>query len=136
MPSGRRWLRWTVAVFALLVLAAGVASIPSIRRALADPAGRSPVAGVTDVEVRDDFLEYFAFTPSVIEVSAGTEVTWRFTSETEHDVVFERGASSDVLARGATWSRTFGDPGTYDYVCTLHEGMDGRVIVRPPVQPE
>lgn len=110
-----------------LLLATTIVSLPGIRRGLIDPAGRAPQVGVTAVEVRDDFWEYFAFSPSVIEVPTGTTVTWTFASRTEHNVVFD-GLASPTQATG-TWSRSFDEPGSYPYVCSLHEGMDGRVEV-------
>lgn len=123
----RRRLRTVVGVVLALLLLATVASLPSIRRGLIDPAGRAPQAGVTEVGIRDDFWEYFAFTPSVIEVPAGSTVTWTFASRTEHNVVFD-GLASPTQTTG-TWSRTFDEPGSYPYLCSLHEGMNGRVEV-------
>lgn len=129
-PTRRsRWL--TVGVPALLVvlLVVGITSIPGIRRGLVDPSGRAPVSGVTEVEVRDDWLEYFAFTPSVIEVPLGTTVTWTSTSRTEHNVVFGPNRFSPMFDAGGSWSTTFDEVGDHAYTCTLHEGMDGRVVV-------
>lgn len=115
----------------MLVLLSGIASVPGVRRGLIDPAGRAPAVDVDRIEMRDDFWEYFAFTPPVISVEAGTTVTWTSTSGTAHNAVFAEGDDSPLLDAGESWSRTFPTPGEYPYVCTLHEGMDGRVIVRP-----
>lgn len=46
-----------------------------------------------------------------------------------HNVKFDDGPSSDNLAFGATFQRVFNDAGTFDYVCTIHPGMVGRVTV-------
>lgn len=82
------------------------------------------------VEAGDDVWEYVAFSPSVIEVPLGATVTWTFTSaEAEHNVVFDDIASPTQL--DGTWSRTFDRPGSYPSVCTLHDGMAGRVEVLP-----
>lgn len=115
------------AVLAVLFLAVVLASLPANRRALLDPAGRDAVVGVTEVDVRDDTWEYFAYSPPVIEVPVGTEVTWTFSSRAAHDVVFDD-LGSPVLGSGS-WSRTFDTPGSYPYVCSLHTGMNGRVEV-------
>ena len=127
LMTTRRTRRIVSAVLAVLVLAAALASLPSNRRALLDPGGRDAVVGVTEVEVRDDTWEYFAYSPPVIEVPAGTEVTWTFASRAAHDVVFDD-IASPVLGSGS-WSRTFDNPGSYPYVCSLHTGMNGRVEV-------
>ena len=42
---------------------------------------------------------------------------------------FDDGPSSDNLSFDATFQRVFETPGTYDYVCTIHVGMVGRVTV-------
>lgn len=123
----RRTRRIAGAVLAALVLVVALASLPANRRALLDPAGRDAVAGVTEVEVRDDTWEYFAYSPPVIEVPVGTEVAWTFASRAAHDVVFAD-LASPVLGSGS-WSRTFDTPGSYPYVCSLHTGMNGRVEV-------
>jgi plastocyanin len=58
----------------------------------------------------------------------GTAVTWTFDDGgVEHNVVGD-GWQSDVQASG-TYQRTFTQPGSYPYACTLHVGMDGRVEV-------
>jgi len=116
-------------VVALAVVAAGsVLAVPSVRRALADPAGGPPARGVDRVAVVDDAWLNHAFSPPVLEVPAGTTVTWYFQDgDDDHNVVFAD-LASPTQATG-TWSRAFDQPGSYPYACTLHGGMDGRVEV-------
>lgn len=66
------------------------------------------------------------FTPRALTVEVGDTVTWRF-EQGAHDVVFED-EGSEVQTDG-TWRRTFDEAGSYDYECTLHPGMAGRVEV-------
>lgn len=68
------------------------------------------------------------FGPRAIEVTPGTEVTWTFRDDTEHDV---RAATfgSERMKKG-TFTHTFADAGTYDYRCSLHSNMTGRVVVK------
>jgi plastocyanin len=83
----------------------------------------TPVTGVTEVTVNN-----MKYTPSVIEVSAGTTVTWSFEDgDTPHDVKGD-GFKSEVMRQG-TFTHTFATPGSYDYKCSLHSQMTGRVIV-------
>ena len=87
-------------------------------------AGAAPVAGVTEVAARDN-----QFTPPAIEVPVGTTVTWAFEDRfVPHDVTGEGWSSGDPQRRG-TFTHTFAEPGSYRYRCTLHDGMDGRVVV-------
>ncbi|CAN5725691.1 hypothetical protein BH23GEM9_BH23GEM9_13170 [soil metagenome] len=74
-----------------------------------------------------------SFSPAMVTIAAGEAVTWQFTG-TRHNVVF-RGATPpggnipDTDA-GRSVSRTFTARGTYDYDCTRHSGMSGRVNVQ------
>ena len=69
------------------------------------------------------------FQPPHIQVPARTTVTWTNGDQGPHNVKFDDGPSSDNLALGATFQRVFNDPGTFDYRCTIHPGMVGRVTV-------
>jgi hypothetical protein len=64
------------------------------------------------------------FTPAALGIATGDTV--RFTWTGVHNVQFADGPASATVANG-TFSRRFGDPGTYPYVCTLHDGMGGTV---------
>ena len=48
----------------------------------------------------------------------------------EHAVTAENGGfDSGTLAQGTSFATTFDQPGEYRYICALHPGMKGRVIV-------
>ncbi len=81
-----------------------------------------PVSGDT-VTLSDN-----AFQPAALLVTPGTTVTWIWDDGgTRHNVAFDA-LTSDIQAEGS-WTHTFTDSGTYDYVCTLHRNMTGSVIV-------
>jgi len=73
------------------------------------------------------------FTPERVTLPPGGIVTWEFSGLT-HNVTFKDvpppGGNIPDTAPGNSVSRTFPDPGSYDYECTLHAGMKGRIIVR------
>ncbi|MBZ0282351.1 MAG: cytochrome P460 family protein [Anaerolineae bacterium] len=89
----------------------------------------------------------YSFHESVLEVKAGTTVTWINNDEAAHTVVAavvnadgkivaadEPLFASDVLASvniepGDSFSFTFDQPGEYLYRCTIHENMTARIIV-------
>lgn len=68
------------------------------------------------------------FTPKRITVGKGTKVTW-VVRQGVHNV---RGSvlNSPNMTRGGAYSKKFKRRGTFGYVCTLHPGMGGRVVVR------
>ena len=77
---------------------------------------------MTDVLVEDNKFE-----DRVIEVPAGTTVTWAFEGQNDHNVIGD-GFGSDVMQDGE-FEHEFATPGRFDYKCTLHGGMTGRVLV-------
>jgi plastocyanin len=75
-------------------------------------------------------IEAFAFTPATVEVQAGQEVVWKNHDPADHTVTEEGGGfDSGTLASGGTFKTTFDQPGEYRYICALHPGMKGRVVV-------
>ena len=86
-------------------------------------ADAAPVSGVTEVVAKN-----LRFQPPAIQVPAGTEVTWRFDDGSVPHNVKGDGFASRNQTRG-TFAYRFDRPGEYRYTCTLHAGMDGRVVV-------
>jgi plastocyanin len=111
---------------ALLVLAVLAAAV--VLAGCGDDGGggaaAAPVTGVTEVTAKDN-----SFSPAAIQVPAGTTVTWRFEDGfVPHDVKADGFSSGEPQRKGA-FTHTFDQPGTYPYRCTVHDGMDGRVVV-------
>jgi plastocyanin len=84
-------------------------------------ASAQPVATST-ISIQDN-----AFEPAAAEVAVGETVTWNWEGSSDHNVVGD-GFQSDTQNSG-NFTHTFDEPGTYEYQCTLHGGMNGRVIV-------
>ena len=85
-----------------------------------------PATGEADVTV--DVID-LAFSPGATEIKPGDTVAWVWDrARIEHDVSF-KDAPASPIQRSGSWQRTFDRPGTYDYVCTLHSNMKGRVVV-------
>jgi plastocyanin len=75
-------------------------------------------------------IEGFAFSPATVEVAVGQEVTWENHDPAEHTVTQEDGGfDSGTMAQGAAFKTTFDAPGEYRYICALHPGMKGTVVV-------
>jgi YVTN family beta-propeller protein len=71
----------------------------------------------------------FAFTPSSLEVSPAETVTWLNDDGASHSIALNNGASSDTLTPGSSYDAKFDRPGDYDYVCSIHPYMSGKIIV-------
>ncbi len=77
-------------------------------------------------------IDNFAFAPATLTVRAGGTVTWTTRDEEPHTVAASDGSfHSAGMGTGATFSRTFPTPGTFDYVCSIHPMMHGTVVVTP-----
>lgn len=70
----------------------------------------------------------FAFQPATLRTSVGTTVTWRNQDAAPHTATAQQ-FSSPQLRRGASYGRRFTRAGTYSYLCALHPGMRGKVVV-------
>jgi len=79
-----------------------------------------------------------SFSPSTVAIAPGATVTWQITGAT-HNVTFgaSKPTGGDIPDTGAgrNASRVFAAPGTYDFQCTRHSGMTGRVVVADPAAP-
>jgi plastocyanin len=73
----------------------------------------------------------FAFTPGEITIAAGETVTWTNDDGAPHGLEYQDGAKGvDPLLPGSSFSRQFDRPGAYEYNCSVHPYMTGRVVVR------
>jgi plastocyanin len=74
-----------------------------------------------------------AFSPEEVQLAPGGTVTWQFSGST-HNVTFKDlappGGNIPNSAPGTSASRTFPAEGDYDFFCTIHDGMKGRIRVR------
>jgi plastocyanin len=109
-----------VLVLVLTITLAVAACQSGSARSVADAA---PVTGVTEVVAKD-----LRFQPPAIQVGPGAEVSWRFEDGSVPHNVKGDGFASKNLTSG-TWAHRFDRPGEFRYTCTLHAGMDGRVVV-------
>jgi plastocyanin len=75
--------------------------------------------------------EGIAFKPAEVTVSAGDTVTWTNNDSVAHDVTADSFSSGEPggMAPGANFQHTFEEAGTFGYVCTVHPGMKGKVVV-------
>lgn len=85
----------------------------------------SPPSGSTGSTV---VIKDFTFEPSQLTVKAGTTVTWKNEDSTVHTVT-GTGWDSGQVQPGAEFQKTFDTAGTYDYHCSIHPSMTGKVVV-------
>jgi plastocyanin len=108
----------------------------------------------------DASLQAMAFYPGVTTINVGDTVAWALDGLLPHTVSFLSGAqppvpgspesltpvpcdtyngtgicSSGLLTLGQVFVLTFTEPGVYSYICEIHPGMQGVVVVRPAGTP-
>ncbi len=83
--------------------------------------------GGTEVAIVD-----FEFDPGDLAVPAGTTVTWTNEDSAPHAIQDDSDLGAEEgpeLAEGDTFQLTYDEPGTYPYLCGIHNYMTGTVTV-------
>jgi plastocyanin len=76
-------------------------------------------------------IDNFSFGPATITVPVGTRITWINRDDIPHTVVSASGAfKSKVLDTNDKFSFTFSNAGTFEYYCSVHPKMTGKVVVQ------
>lgn len=79
------------------------------------------------VDIKD-----FTFQPDVLRVPAGTTVMWINRDNDPHTVTSQDGKfDSGIMRKDSVYKYTFNCPATYQYHCSIHPFMHGKVIVLP-----
>jgi plastocyanin len=92
---------------------------------------RSQTGAAASVAIR-----VFQFQLGVLEVPAGTRVTWTNHDDITHTVTSGAPGKKDarfegrLAGKGAAYSHTFTKPGTYSYFCERHQSMAGEILVK------
>jgi plastocyanin len=76
-------------------------------------------------------IDNFRFTPAALHVAAGTNIEWINQDDVPHLIVSKTGAfkSSPLLDTDQKFGVTLTKAGTYEYFCSLHPMMQGRIVV-------
>lgn len=100
-------------------------------------AGPMTVAPVTRGATHEVQIANYAFAPEDLTITVGDTVTWTNEDSVMHTATSLDGAfDSGMLDFGQSFSWTFTQVGTYDYLCTPHPMMTGRItVVAPPATP-
>jgi hypothetical protein len=74
------------------------------------------------------------YLPAQLVVQPGTTVVWTNTGSDGHDVTGNGPGGawrSGTLAPSDRYQRPFALAGTYDFACSIHPEMRGRIVVQP-----
>jgi plastocyanin len=115
-------------------------TIPATTVSVATPAAsatpaKTPMPATTpQTQVTTVNIQNFAFNPATLTVLPGTRITWVNQDDAAHAVA-ATGANTGLftsgrLEKGQEFNFVFGSVGTYDYTCTYHPSMRGKIIVK------
>jgi amicyanin len=117
---------------AMAILAAGCGGSSSGSTSSGQPAagsGSGAQSGTAKVEIVN-----YSFKPSTLTVKAGTKVTFTMMdASTVHTATGSGNASfikSPNLKKGQSYTVTFNEKGTFNYICNIHPYMKGTITVQ------
>ena len=92
-------------------------------------------SSVTDAQdklaTKEVNIDNFMFTPMELTIAAGTQVTWVNKDDVPHTVFsVDHKFKSQALDTDEKFSFTFQDAGAYEYFCSVHPKMTGKIIVK------
>lgn len=107
----------TVVLLMLLVLTVVIAAVALSKKK------EAPVTRRT-IDIRE-----YMFTPATLEIKMGSTVTWVNNDQISHQIksIFFNSAE---LTTGQSFSYTFNNPGIFDYTCSIHPEMSGKIVVK------
>lgn len=111
--------------FHALSIAAVVMALTAIHGARAQ-AGQSTTPQAVAIPI-----DNFKFGVVSLEVAVGTTVTWTNRDDVPHTVASSTKIfKSPPLDTGEAFSYTFKAAGTFEYYCSMHPRMTGKIVVK------
>jgi len=117
---------------AIPVITAAPTTAASAAPSGAQAAGPGSVVQGQTAAVKVQETDQLKFNPGSQTIKAGEVIEWDNSSSVAHNVTFDSypGITSDTMNGGDKYQVKFTQPGTYQYHCTFHPGMDGTVTVQ------
>ena len=116
-------------IYALAIIAL-LGTVPAPRASNA-PAGQKTRPAQDPPKAVAIDIDNFKFGIVSLNVAAGTTVTWTNRDDVPHTVVsLTKVFKSPALDTGEHFSFTFKDAGTFEYYCSMHPRMTGKIVVK------
>ena len=74
-------------------------------------------------------IKNFVFSPATITIAKGTIVTWVNNDSAPHQIKSDSFESA-ILNQGQSFSFTFNQTGSFNYICSIHPSMSGNITVQ------
>jgi len=113
-----------------LAITALLGTVPALHASNA-PAGQEAKPPKEPAKAVDIDIDNFKFGIVSLNVAAGTTVTWTNRDDVPHTVAsLTKVFKSPALDTGDHFSFTFKDAGTFEYYCSMHPRMTGKIVVK------
>jgi plastocyanin len=95
------------------------------------PESEAPDEMVLNVTIQD-----MEFGPAEMTIPLGSTVKWTNADNMNHNVksIGSNMLSSPLLDNGDSYTFTFDEEGTFEYFCSIHPSMKGKITVKPAHQ--
>jgi plastocyanin len=94
--------------------------------------GNAPAPSGDAVRAAKVEIEDFSYKPDPVTIEEGGKVIWLNRDSVAHTATAVDGSfDTGPIEEGKLKSETFKEPGTYQYVCSIHPDMHGTVEVVP-----
>jgi plastocyanin len=99
--------------------------------AAAPPATSTPAAAPAGGGTIAVSMKNIQFVPKSVTAKVGQTVKWTNDDSVDHNVTATSGETfkSKTFGQGATYVYKLDKAGTIKYVCTIHPGMEGTIVV-------
>jgi plastocyanin len=110
----------------VLAIVAAVVAMTAMYRASAHAGQGNAPAKTVAIDI-----DNFKFGIVSLETAVGTTVTWTNRDDVPHTVTSSTKLfKSPPLDTGDAFSYTFKDAGTFEYYCSMHPRMTGKIVVK------
>ena len=111
-------------------MTSSVETVPSTESKTESAASQNIIAREGLIEAK---IEGFQYVPSEIKIKVGSKITWTNYDSAPHTVTSDSGGktelTSKLLGNGESYGHVFEAPGVFNYHCTVHPNMKGKVVV-------
>ena len=125
--------RKTSSVSKALVLLAAVALLAAMGFLSHASTRRTANSGKAQSRTVSVVIHGFRFDPETVTVNQGDLVEWKnddIVPHTATEDVSKPSFDSGAIQTGSVWRYVARNKGTYNYTCTLHPNMEGKLIVQ------
>lgn len=117
---------WVIIAIVVILIGGGIYTLSNKSYNSNQVSTTASQIGQNNIEIKN-----YVFSPSSLTIKIGDTITWTNNDGVSHTITSDSGSELDsqTISDGQTYSHTFNSAGTFNYHCSIHTGMKGRIIV-------